>query len=173
MQGNSLQHHWSASNSGYSKTFLELENFWRGGDLICRVLFTLAKKWMEHRIMKQPRSSCHQTKITLGSSNFLDRTNWIPAGTSECAPSEKWWCLLSCVGKGWCSQGLAQQALKSMQMVWTWLVLLPDWFLFLTISDESHRYLCWFNRPSWNNPRVMNIVYILQSVNVVCISCRA
>lgn len=45
MQGNSLQQLWqvSGANSGYSTTFLELENCWGGGDLIYGEWFTLAK----------------------------------------------------------------------------------------------------------------------------------
>lgn len=43
----------------------------------------------------------------------------------------KRWCLLPRVGKCWCFQQLAQQALKSLQPVWTRLVLLPDWLVFI------------------------------------------
>lgn len=53
------------------------------------VWLRLTKQKKDGAAAQEPGSSRHQTQVTLRSSNFLDRTNWIPAGTSECAPSEQ------------------------------------------------------------------------------------
>lgn len=101
----------------------------------CRVCLSLTKQKVDGAVAQEctgtweqlPPDTNNTWEQQLFRQHQLDSSGhiWV------CSLWAKRWCLLPWVGKCWCFQELTQQALKSVQPVWTWLVLLPDWLGFI------------------------------------------
>lgn len=149
----------------------------------CRVCFELNKAKMDGAVAQERTGIWEQlppdTNNTWEQQLFRQHQPDSSGHIWVCSLWAKQWCLLPWLGKCWCFQELTQQALKSAASLnlagfAPWLIGFYFPLSQTRATDTCIFHCCgWFNRASWNTPKVINVVYTLQSVTVVCIGCRA